>query len=104
MELVKVTLETGSEVYILPDRLESYKRYYAFNITTEAVENRCGYDIGAGWHPAKCGNPNPCPDHAHLKCWCGKQALNACSYAGSIGVCGNPICGDHELCNMHKSC
>ena len=104
MNLFKMTTPAAdvykefTEYVLNPD---SYKQYYSPAARAEEVTNRCGYGIGAGWHPARCGNELPCAEHSNLKCACGELATEACSYAGML-VCGFPACKRHaHNCGRH---
>ncbi len=99
MRLAQITSPARNPDYplfILPESVDGYVRGDS-RATASIVEGRCGYDIGAGWHPARCGNLEPCPEHGGLTCAkCGGPALFACSFAGGSFVCGKPVCETHQ--------
>ena len=44
-----------------------------------------------------CQNREPCSVHGALKCWCDEKATHGCGeHSGSAGICGNPLCVDHQ--------
>lgn len=100
MRLLKVNFKTVGPKYT--DELEriDFHSWWPME-SAEIVDGLCGYDISAGWSIWRCGNPEPCPEHVNKRCWCGKQAKYACSYAGQL-VCGAPLCEEHRHhCRTH---
>ena len=104
MQLAKMTDRWGSTLaYIRLRDVESYLRHYYNGAQVETVDGLCGYDTGAGWHPGKCGNPEPCLKHGALRCFCGAQARFACPDCSGQFVCGQPVCSQHrDGCKKHQ--
>lgn len=100
MRLMQIT-GPGTPRYVLPEYLKTTPWKPQGHIAE--VDGRCGYDLGAGWNPARCGEMIPCPVHADARCVnCGEPATEACCFAGSIAVCGNPLCVQHKgECRAH---
>lgn len=101
MKLYEHTHASGSVDYSDRDLVASGYWKADAEVTVREVDNRCGYDVHAGWGPMRCGNENPCPDH-QAKCWCGARATGGCSDAGGQFVCGTPVCDEHHYCARHK--
>lgn len=86
--------------YILPGYRDRFLASYWPGAVAEDVD-RCGYDTGAGWNPARCGEEEPCWQHGDLSCWCGARPVtHVCCYAAMLGVCGAPLCAAHQ-CRTH---
>jgi hypothetical protein len=105
MRLLKLTHHySGREntEYILPEEIQSFSQNY-WRSESVAEVDACGYGVGAGWHPARCGQAMPCAEHGDLKCQCGAAASEACAFAGSQFVCGAPACAAHQFnCGRHS--
>jgi hypothetical protein len=61
-------------------------------------ETPCGFE--RAWLP-RCPKPQPCPEHAEAKCWCGARAVRECPYAMGL-ICGAPLCSEHRGCEGHS--
>ena len=102
MTLAKITIQGNVEQYILPRHIESCLHSYYPSFQCELVSGRCGYDLGAGWNPARCGNTVPCAEHSGICQEHGFPAIGGCVYTGMF-VCGSPVCEKcNGCCELHR--
>lgn len=106
MLLQKLTSANGHATYLRMDQdADQFRKWYDPTATQRDLVQGCGYDVGAGWNPAKCGEPIPCPKHGALVCsirGCKEPVTEACGDCGSsLGVCGAPLCYGHRESHHH---
>ena len=73
----------------------------------EPVPGDAGCPYKRAYVSGICGKPSMqgskyCAEHSRKRCvTCDSQATHECSYAGSIAVCGAPLCDDKECEEQH---